>query len=83
MALDQAKIGEVVAAQMEALERDYEGDDDVEIGAVITIVQVLRKEGPDRYASNVRMRYNVADPYAVLGYIRAAENAHLRQLGGY
>lgn len=82
MALDQAKIGQVVTGQMEALERDYGDDEDVEIGAVITIVQVLKKEGDDEYFSNVRMRYNVGDPYMVLGLMRAAEQNVLRSFGG-
>jgi hypothetical protein len=73
MALDQARIGEVVTGQMEALERDYEGDDDVEIGAVLTIVQVLKREGEDEYASSVRIRHNVSDPYTAIGLMRAAE----------
>jgi hypothetical protein len=83
MALDQARIGEVVAGQMEALEHDYEGDEDVEIGAVITIVQVLKKEGDDEYSSNVRMRYNVGDPYTVIGLMRAAEHAHIKNALGH
>jgi hypothetical protein len=82
MALDQARIGAVVTEQMEALEQDYEGVQDVEIGAVITIVQVIKKEGDDEYSSIVRMRHNIVDPYAVIGYIRAAEQGQLRLLGG-
>jgi hypothetical protein len=73
MALDQAIIGQVVTGQMEAIERDHGDDEDVQIGAVITVVEVLKKEGEDEYSSNVRIRYNVADPYRVLGLIRAAE----------
>jgi hypothetical protein len=68
---------------MEALELDYSGDDSAEIGAVITIVQVLKSLDEDgEYSSTVRMRHNIADPYAAIGYLRAAEQTILKQLGG-
>jgi hypothetical protein len=73
MPLDQAVIGQVVTGQMEAIERDHGDDENVEIGAVITIVEVLKRQGEDEYASNVRIRHNVGDPYRVLGLMRAAE----------
>jgi hypothetical protein len=50
---------------------------------VITIVQVLKKEGDDEYSSNVRMRYNVGDPYTVIGLMRAAEHAHIKNALGH
>ena len=43
MGLDQSKMGNVVAKQMEALEADY--GDDCEIGDVCTIVEVLGPHG--------------------------------------
>ena len=73
MPLDQAIIGQVVTEQMEAIERDHGDDEDVEIGSVITIVEVLKHHGENQYSSSVRMRYNVTDPYRVLGLLRAAE----------
>ena len=73
MSLDQAIIGQVITGQMEAIERDHGDDDDVSIGAVVTIVEVLKKVGEDEYSSNVRIRHNVPDPYRALGLIRAAE----------
>ncbi len=73
MTLDQAIIGQVVTGQMEAIERDHGDDEDVSIGAVITIVEVLKKQGENGYASKVRIRHNVGDPYRVLGLVRAAE----------
>jgi hypothetical protein len=76
MGLDQATIGQVVTAQMEALERDYGDADDVEIGGVITIVEVLKREG-DAIVSRVRMRHNVPDHYKVLGLVRVAEQSLL------
>jgi hypothetical protein len=80
MPLDQARIGQVVTAQMEALERDYGTDDDVEIGTVITIVEVLRREG-DGYRSDIRTRFNVGDPYRVIGVMRTAEQQIMPTLG--
>ncbi|HXR28251.1 MAG TPA: hypothetical protein VN772_01650 [Solirubrobacteraceae bacterium] len=80
MALDQATIGQVVTGQMEALERDYGDDEGVEIGAVITIVEVLKQDG-ERVSSNVRMRHNVGDPYRALGIVRAAEQTVLEGFG--
>ncbi len=82
MALDQSKIGQLVTEQMEAIERDY-GDDDEEheIGAVITIVQVLTRHG-ENVASDVRLRHNVGDPIMVLGLMRAAEQTVIKGAGG-
>jgi hypothetical protein len=85
MALDGSVLGNCASEQMEALEVDYGSDEQVEIGAVITIVQVLKQvdggaEGD--YTSTVRMRHNIADPYAAIGYLRAAEQTIVQQLGG-
>ena len=81
MALDGAVLGNCASEQMEALEVDYGGDDSAEIGAVITIVQVVKAlDGSDEYSSIVRMRHNIADPYAAIGYLRAAEQTILKQL---
>jgi predicted nucleotidyltransferase len=78
MPLDQSKIGQLVTEQMEAIEHEY-GDDvrEVEIGAIITIVQVLARDG-EEVASDVRLRHNIGDPYLVLGMLRAAEQVALR-----
>lgn len=81
MALDQSKIGQVVAAQMEAIEEDYADVPDCEIGAVITIVQVLTHDG-ENVASDVRMRSDVGDPYMILGLMRAAEQTVLSGFDG-
>lgn len=82
MALDGSILGNCASEQMEALETDYSDDETAEIGAVITIVQVLKKlDGDGEYSSTVRMRHNVADPYAAIGYLRAAEQTILGQLG--
>ncbi len=83
MPLDGTILGKCASEQMEALETDYGTDDTAEVGAVITIVQVLKRlDGDGEYSSTVRMRHNIADPYAAIGYLRAAEQTILRQLGG-
>jgi hypothetical protein len=63
---------------MAALERDY-GDADAQIGAVMTIVEVLSPMGRDeqgntRFNSDVRLRHNIGDPYRALGIMKAAEH---------
>lgn len=83
MALDGSILGTCASEQMEALETDYGGDENAEVGAVITIVQVVKRlDGKSEFSSTVRMRHNVADLYAAIGYLRAAEATILRQLGG-
>ncbi len=82
MALDGTILGRCASEQMEALETDYEDDHLAEVGAVITIVQVVKRlEGEGEYSSTVRMRHNISDPYAAIGYLRAAEQTILKQLG--
>jgi hypothetical protein len=81
MALDRAVLGSCAAEQMEALEQAFGDDESVEIGAVITIVEVV-KEDADTVSSSVRMRFNVADPYRVLGLLRAAEQNILSSFSG-
>jgi hypothetical protein len=78
MPLDGSILGNVAAEQMAALERDYD-DTDAQIGAVMTIVEILIPEGTDEqgntaFASAVRSRHNIADPYRALGIIKAAEH---------
>jgi hypothetical protein len=74
MAFDQTKIGQVVAAQMEALEGRY--GDDCEIGNVCTIVEVL---GP--HGSHVAVRSSEARPHTTIGLLRLAEAMLLGRLG--
>jgi hypothetical protein len=81
--LDRTILGNVAAEQMQALEESYGDDDTVEIGAVLTIVQVVRKVGDgEEYASVVRMRHNVGDPYAAIGDLRAAEQTLVQAISG-
>jgi hypothetical protein len=73
MALDQTKVGQVVAAQMEALEEAY--GEDCEIGDVCTIVEVI---GP--HGSDVRVRSSELRPHAAIGLLRMAESIFLATL---
>ena len=82
MPLDGSVLGTVAQEQMAALERDYGDDEDVQIGAVITIVEILKDEGDGQVSSDVRMRYNAPEPYRILGLMRMAEQSVIRQAGG-
>jgi hypothetical protein len=79
MPLDGTILGNLAAEQMAALERDYANDADAQIGAAITIVEVLSAQGTDeqgntQFGSAVRLRHNVGDPYRAIGLLRAAEH---------
>ncbi len=74
MTFDQSRIGQVVAAQMEALEGRY--GDDCEIGNVCTIVEVI---GP--HGSDVSVRSNEARPHTTIGLLRMAEAMMLSSIG--
>ncbi len=75
MTLDQTKMGQVVAEQMEALEDRF--DDDCEIGDVCTIVEVI---GP--HGSSVSVRSSEARPHTTIGLLRMAETMMLANIGG-
>jgi hypothetical protein len=70
MALDQTKMGRVVADQMEAIESDYA--DDCEIGDVCAIVEVL---GP--HGSHLRVRGSDMRPHIMVGLLRLSENVFI------
>ncbi len=73
MTLDATKIGQVVAAQMEALEADY--PEDCEIGDVCAIVEVV---GP--HGSHVRVRGSDMRPHIIVGLLRLSENMFLASM---
>jgi hypothetical protein len=86
MPLDGSILGNCASEQMGALDRDYGDDPDVQVGAVLTIVEVLKPMGTDadgdiQYMSNVRMRHNVGDPYRAIGILRAAEQQLVSTFG--
>ncbi len=72
MALDRSLLGTIAAEQMEALDNDYGNDESVHIGAVVTIVEVLRDQGEGRVESMVRARHNTGDPYRAIGVLQQA-----------
>jgi hypothetical protein len=87
MPLDRTVLGACASEQMEALDRDYGEDENVQIGAVMTIVEVLQQQGEDeegnvQFASNVRMRHNLGDPYRAIGILRAAEQNLIQSVSG-
>jgi len=55
MPVDQAVLGQVISEQMAAIESDYK-DKDGEIGAVMSIVQVVPKDGGE---ADMRLRTNL------------------------
>lgn len=82
MPLDRTKLGNTASEQMEALEEAYGEDEDASVGAVLTIVEILRQDGDD-VTSDVRMRMTDAgDPYRAIGLLRAAEAGITKNLGG-
>jgi hypothetical protein len=70
----RSKLGEEVAAQMDAIETDF--GNDYEIGYVVTIVEVTTPGG-----TNVRVRCN-QQPWIGLGMLRLAEKILEGQGGG-
>jgi hypothetical protein len=87
MTLDQSTIGKLVTEQMQALERDYDDDRDHQIGAVITVVEILTPEGEETpegqpMRSEIRSRNNVGDPFRALGLLRIAEQTIIQSAGG-
>jgi hypothetical protein len=78
MPLDPAILGNLAAGQMAALEAAY-GDDDVQIGAAITIVEVLRVHARDEHGtpteseSVIRFRFNSGEPFQIIGILEQAK----------
>jgi hypothetical protein len=78
MALDPAILGSLAAEQMAALEEAF-GDEDVQIGGAITIVEIQRVRSRDAQGepvaveSDVRLRVNIGDPFHVVGVLEQAK----------
>jgi|CZKG01.1.fsa_nt_gi hypothetical protein len=70
----RSKLGEEVAAQMDAIETDF--GDNYEIGNVVTIVEVITPAG-----AGVRVRCN-QQPWIGLGLLRVAEKVLESSAGG-
>jgi len=61
----RSKLGEEVAAQMDAIEADF--GDEYEIGNIVTVVEVITPDGP-----GIRVRCN-QQPWVGVGMLRVAE----------
>jgi hypothetical protein len=78
MPLDQSKVGQHIAQQMEAIEADYgDREEQYAIGDVCTIVEVRGPEG-----AVVRMRSSASSPHATLGLLKLAEQIELGRFRG-
>ena len=67
MALDQSKLGRLVAEHMAALEAQY--GEDCEIGDLVSIVEII---GP--HGSTVRVRSSDPRSHVAIGLLRVAES---------
>jgi hypothetical protein len=67
--MDVSKAGEMAAAQMEGIEKDFEDKEGHEIGLMINIVQII---GPNGEITN-RLQHNAPAPFIALGLMRVAE----------
>jgi hypothetical protein len=78
MPLDPAILGNLAAGQMAALDEAY-GDEDVQIGVAITIVEVVRvhardaQGAPTLTASEIRLRFNSGEPFQIMGILDQAK----------
>ncbi len=77
MALDRAILGQMASQQMQALEESYDENSDAQIGGVITLVEIVTPVGEDdqgnvQFASNIRFRHNIGDPYRLVGLLNQA-----------
>jgi hypothetical protein len=77
MEIDQSSLGAHIGEQMQAIEEDPDVPEGAEIGAIVTLVEVLGPEQPDgtRFR-NFRVRSNIP-PHPTIG---ALEEAKLGQL---
>ncbi|HEX3909506.1 MAG TPA: hypothetical protein VHW67_02240 [Solirubrobacteraceae bacterium] len=87
MPLDRAVLGKMASEQMEALEESYGDDENVQIGAVMTFVEVLTPVGEDeegnvQLRSDIRVRHNIGDPYRRVGLLQQAAHDILGGSGG-
>lgn len=77
MALDRTLLGKMASEQMQALEESYDETADVHVGGVMTLVEILTPVGQDangnmQFASNIRLRHNLGDPYRLVGLLQQA-----------
>jgi hypothetical protein len=73
MTIDTSQAGQQIAAQMEAIEKDFEDKEGYRLGAIVTIVGI---DGPE--GSHFRIRHNLGNPALALGVMRLAEDQWIR-----
>jgi hypothetical protein len=73
VALDRSVLGNMAQAQMEALEQAYGENENVQIGGVVTIVEVIEQTDDGQITSTIRKRHNIGEPYRAIGILRLAE----------
>jgi len=77
MPLDQSRVGQHIAEQMEEIEAVYgDGEEEYVIGDICTIVEIRGPEG-----AHVRMRSSAPAPHATLGLLKIAEQIALSNYG--
>ncbi|HVC06474.1 MAG TPA: hypothetical protein VND98_02660 [Solirubrobacterales bacterium] len=76
MAIDTSAAGQQIAAQMEAIEKDFEEQDGYKLGAIVTIVGIDAPEG----GTSFRIRSNAGNPAMTLGVMRMAEDEFILAL---
>jgi hypothetical protein len=86
MALDRALLGNMASAQMQALEEAFDDDSEVQMGAVMTLVEIITPVGTDDqnntlFTSGIRLRHNLADPYRIVGLLQQAAHDVLSTSG--
>jgi hypothetical protein len=72
--MDVSGAGKMAAEQMEAIEKDFEGQEGFEIGMMINIVQIVGANGQIQN----RVQHNAPAPFMALGLMRVAEEVILR-----
>lgn len=77
MPIDRTRLDEHIAAQIEAIEADHADEEDVEIGIIVTILEVV---GPNR--RGLRVRPSDTRPWVASGVIQWAADIIRRRSRG-
>ena len=77
MAIDQSPLGTHIQEQMQEIDNDDEIPEGAQIGAIITIVEVV---DPETGYANMRIRANVPGYYAV-GLLEAGKAMQMKLMG--
>lgn len=80
MAIDQSGFGQHIQALMQEIDEDPEIPENAQIGRILTIVEVLGKDGENDFA-HIRVNSN-ARPYVALGFLEVAKAMQMKMMGG-